>query len=169
MKTLHKVSDVLDKITLVIIGLLLTEMTVVYFAQVVARFAFNSGLYWSEEMVRYSCVVMIYLASASLFKRGGHVAITVLEEMLPRKARKYHFILMSLVSLVYMALVLVIGIQIMGSAVYQMSPNMRIPMNFIYLLFPISAVLMIIHTLSNLTDPESYRKFSDATQGEVAK
>lgn len=162
MRLLHKVSDMLEKVTQVIIGLLLVEMTVVYFAQVIARFAFNSGLYWSEELVRYSCVAMIYLASASLFKRSDHVAITVLEDMLPMNARKYQSAILALISLAYMALVLVIGLQILEVAAFQQSPNMRIPMSTVYLMFPISAGIMIIHAVSNITDRETYRKYDKA-------
>ena len=170
VKLLHKASDMLDKITLTVIGVLLVEMTIVYFAQVIVRFVFNSGLYWSEELVRYSCIALVYLASASLFKRSGHVAITVLEELLPSRAKRYQFILLSLISIAYMALVLIIGLQILEVAAFQQSPNMRLPMNFIYLLFPISAGIMIIHVVSNLFDRETYRKYDKAlSNGEVAQ
>lgn len=159
MKLLRKISDVLDTITKYIVAFLLLVMTVVFFAQVVARFVFNSGLYWSEELVRYSCIALIYFASASLFKASDQVAITVLEEMLPKKAKKYQYILLTLVNITYMALVFVIGIQILDMAAFQTSPNMQLKMSIVYLLFPISMAIMIFHTVVNLLSHENYKKF----------
>lgn len=159
MKYIVKLSEALDKITKAAIALLLIEMTVVYFAQVVARFAFNSGLSWSEEMVRYSCIAMIFLAAASLFRAVDHIAITILEELLPKPVRKYQFAIVTLINLVYMAMLLVFGLQILPMAALQLSPNMQIPMNIIYLLFPISAALMIIHAIALLVDRQTYEKY----------
>jgi TRAP-type C4-dicarboxylate transport system permease small subunit len=172
MKLLRKISDVLDSITKYIIAFLLIVMTVVFTAQVVARFIFNSGLYWSEELVRYSCIALIYFASASLFKANDQVAITVLEELLPMKARKYQYIFLTLVNLAYMALVLVIGIQILDVATFQTSPNMQVRMSIVYLLFPISMAIMLFHTVVNLLSRETYRKYDNNPQEkleEVAK
>lgn len=170
MKTLLKIGEFLNKITMVIISVLLMLMTVVYFAQVIARFVFNSGLAWSEELVRYSCIAMIFFASAALFKALDHVAITVLEEALPNTARKYLFVLLTLINLVYMAIVFVIGVQILEVAAFQKSPNMQIPMNILYLLFPISYAIMIYHTVVNLINRATYKRFEkSAAAGEVAQ
>lgn len=166
MKVLLRIGDVLDTITKYLIGFLLMVMTVVYFAQVVARFVFNSGLYWSEELVRYSCIAMIFFASASLFKANDHVAITVLEEALPKKFRKYQYIFLALINIIYIAIVFVIGIMILDPSSYQSSPNMQIPMNIVYLVFPISMGIMLYHTVVNLFNRATYVKYKDV---EVSK
>jgi len=170
MKILRRISDVLDSITKVIIAVLLIVMTVVFFAQVVARFVFNSGLYWSEELVRYSGIALIFFAAASLFKANDHVAITVVEEMLPKAGRKVQYALLALINILYMALVLVIGIQILEVASYQQSPNMQLPMNVVYLLFPISMAISLVHAVTNLLSRETYRKYDTQDKiEEVAK
>lgn len=163
MKVLLKISDIIEKITKLIIAVLLIEMTIVYFAQVVARFVFNSGLSWSEEMVRYSCIAMVFFAAASLFKANDHVAITVIEELLPRKAKLVQFLILTLINIVYMVIVFVFGIGILEPAAYQSSPNMQIPMNIIYLLFPISMAISLFHTIVNLLNRETYKKYENDT------
>jgi TRAP-type C4-dicarboxylate transport system permease small subunit len=161
MNILQKTSDVLDKITKYIVAFLLATMTIVYFAQVVARFVFNQGIYWSEELVRYSCIFMVYLAAASLFKEDNHVAITALEELLPKKLQKCLYILISLINLTYMIFVFIIGVEILKVSAFQTSPNMQIKMSIVYLIFPISMALMFLHTIVNLFNRHTYIAYKD--------
>ncbi len=161
MKVLLKVSEILDKITKIIIGFLLIEMTIVYFAQVVARFVFNSGLAWSEELVRYSCVALVFFASASLFKANDHVAITVVEEMLPKKVKLVQFLMLAAVNLIYLVVMFVFGLGILVPAANQISPNMQLPMNLVYLLFPISFGITLFHSIVNLLNKGTYAKYQD--------
>lgn len=126
----------------------LALMTVILFSQVVARYVFSSGLSWAEEMVRYLCVWMIFLGASCATKNGSQIAVTALEEALPSAPRKILTIFQHIIVAIYTVLVTWIGYLALHFASMQSSPNMRIPMNIIYSVIPISMVIMILHLLS---------------------
>lgn len=56
----------------------------------ILRYAFNSPLQWSFELVRYYLMVVgIYFAVSATFTKGDHVSITLFRDMLPRRARNW--------------------------------------------------------------------------------
>ena len=142
---MRKIMNVLDKGCqwIVIVGL--AVMTVVLFAQVTARYVFGSGISWSEELARYIMVWVVYIGAAVVYKDNSHISVTVLEEVLGARACKFLKILQKLISIAFMGLVGWWSIGMMEFAALQTSPNMLIPMNYIYLVFPVSSVLIVLH------------------------
>lgn len=67
---------------------LVSAMTLVLFAQVVARYVFQNSITWSEELARYLFIWMNFLLLGSVTLRGRHLSVDILEERLSVKARK---------------------------------------------------------------------------------
>lgn len=77
-----------DTVLGVCIAVCLAAMAVLVFGNVVLRYAFNSGITWSEEMSRYFFVFMIFLGSVSAALLGKHISVDLLVERLaPGAAR----------------------------------------------------------------------------------
>ena len=149
---MRKVMNVLDKCCqwVVIVGL--AVMTVVLFAQVTARYVFGSGISWSEELARYIMIWVVYIGAAVVYKDNSHISVTVLEEIFNPQARRILAVIQKLVSIGFMGLVGWWSIGMMEFAALQTSPNMLIPMNYIYLVFPISSVLTVLHLSISIYD-----------------
>jgi TRAP-type C4-dicarboxylate transport system permease small subunit len=152
MKALRTVLDYIDKCChwFIIIGL--TIMTLVLFAQVAARYFFNSGLSWSEELSRYIMIWVVYLGAAVVYKDNSHISVTALEETLGAQARLYLNLFQKAVSMVFIGLVGWYSSLTLEFAAMQTSPNMLIPMNYVYMVFPISSVLIILHLIISIID-----------------
>lgn len=55
--------------------------------EVVARYFFSAPVWWANETVSYALCVGVFLAMPEVTRRHGHVAVTVIPEMLPRRPR----------------------------------------------------------------------------------
>lgn len=149
MKTIDKILDIIDKMCQYISGLLLVGMLFSLSVQVISRYIFNTGFAWTEESARYMMVMMVFIGAVVCTKQGIHVAVDAIEEMFPKTVPVLKTIQLILM-LIYCGVVFKYGIEIQSTAAMQTSPNMKIPMNYIYMVFPIAMVLIAIYTLRRL-------------------
>lgn len=62
--------------------ILLVLILVLTFAQVVARFLFDSPFFWTEELARYSYVWLGFIAATAVMARGTHITVVLGERRL---------------------------------------------------------------------------------------
>ena len=67
--------------------LLLAVMVAVILAQVWWRYVLDSPLSWPEEAARAAMIWMMALVAPTAYRRAGFVAIDLVPDMLPRRAR----------------------------------------------------------------------------------
>lgn len=84
----------------VAIALLLAAMVILVFANVILRYALNSGLTISEEMSRLAFVWLIFLGAAVALREHSHIGIDTMIRALPPRIAKacvlFGYLLMSL-------------------------------------------------------------------------
>lgn len=91
---------------------LLALMTILTFAQVVLRYAFNSGLVWSLEATTYMFAALVLFGMSYGVRTQTHIAVDMLARRLPKRARK-------IVNLVAIAACLAYALLMLyGSAVF---------------------------------------------------
>jgi TRAP-type C4-dicarboxylate transport system permease small subunit len=83
MKVLKWLDSYLEEVLLTV---LLIGIVVVMTAQVVARYAFNSPLSWSEELAKYLLVWSCFLSISYCVKKRISIKIDQFQNMLPEKA-----------------------------------------------------------------------------------
>lgn len=156
MNLMINISNIIDKLIRQLIAILLILMTIILFSQVISRYIMGTGLTWSEEIVRYLCIWMVFLGATCAQKDGSQIAVTALEEMLPRLPQNILTWVQKIIVIIYSGLVMWIGFGTLEVASMQASPNMRIPMNYVYLVIPVSMIIMLIHLAALLlTDLKS--------------
>jgi len=139
----------LDRCTCVACVALFMAILVVMVLQVTFRYALNTPLTWTEEMARYLYIWACYLGAPVALRRGNHVTIVFVLERLPRGLSR-------LVALGCQALALVFFLQlaIQGAILVARSHTVEaitvpIPWSVIYLVAPVSALLMILETIES--------------------
>jgi TRAP-type C4-dicarboxylate transport system permease small subunit len=55
--------------------------------EVVARYFFGAPVWWANEVVSYALCIGVFLGMPEVTRRNGHVAVTVIPEILPLKYR----------------------------------------------------------------------------------
>jgi len=151
VKWLHKLSNLLERITLLFLALAMAVMVVVVFAQVVARLTAGS-IKWSEELARYLMVYLTYVGASVGVKRKSHIAIEFINGKLPRKAEDTVDIVANLLCLVCCVAILFYGIKLVNLTMAQKTPAMRIPMGIAYFSMVLGSALMIVHFITNTVD-----------------
>lgn len=151
MSYIRAFSDFLGRVLEVLIVVLISVMTVLMFAQVLGRYVFKNGLYWAEELSRFSMVYLVYLGAAIASKNHDHISVTILDELLQKKAGyTLYRTLIALINLAFLAIVSIIGLKSLAMVRAQTSPNMGIPMSIAYAAIPIGSILMMLYVILEL-------------------
>lgn len=127
-----------------IVIVLMLVMTVTVFLQIVFRYVFNIPLGWSEEMARFSFVWVSFFGASALMRVREHVNVTVFVDNFPPRLRAVCVLVANLCALAFAYYFVVGGIALTTNEWAQLAPAMQIPMGWVYMVIPISAVLMAI-------------------------
>ncbi|WP_286885758.1 TRAP transporter small permease [Aneurinibacillus sp. UBA3580] len=129
----------MDKISKFLHGLLnvfmagaLVIMVVLVFGNVVLRYAFNSGITWSEEMSRYLFVWLTFLGAIGALKEHEHLGVDMLVKRLPVKAKKAVLIISDLLMLGVLVLVLDGSWKMTLINMDSKAPATGLPLSFVY-------------------------------------
>ena len=128
---LKKIWDNLEEF---IIVPLIFAMSIIIFVQVIARYVFQNSLTWSEEMARYMFVWLVYFSVSYTARREKHIRIDAAINLYPKKMRPYVELLSEIIVLCFAIFIAITGYTVFGKIAWsgQMSPAMRIPMQFVY-------------------------------------
>ncbi len=120
--------------------------------QVLFRFVFQMPVAWTDETAKYSFIWLLFIGAAEAAKRGGHIRIDILENLIKNaKAR-------SVLKNVAMAIFLIFSIAatIVGAMVClrtlerpQMTPVLRISYAWVSLSLPVGMGLTSFRLIQN--------------------
>lgn len=142
----------LDWLTL----LLLTILLLVVGAQIFARYVLNHSLFWSEELARYLFIYLVFVGSAIVLRRNGHIQVSFFVEQLPPGGRRAAAILSDLLLLGFTGIVLIQSVRLAAMVWTVPTAAMLVPWTLVYLgiVLGMGAMLVaVLHSLwSHLTD-----------------
>lgn len=125
-------------------------MLLLVFAQVITRYCFNYTPYFGEELARYLFVWVVFLSLPLVARYGGHMAIETLTSRAKGSFLKSLNIIADIFSIVFLAIMVVCGIQMVIRTNYQTSPALMIPMSWVYVVIPFGCAVMLLYVLRNL-------------------
>ncbi len=146
VKAVHKLSDALDKVMGYVIFVLLLLMVIITGAQIVCRIFFKS-LQWSEEATRYLLIWCSMLGAGCVYKHGGHISVTVLQDVMPEKVKRIMQLLVHALCFALCILVVYYGYRYFGKQGTQLSASLRWPMRYVYLGIDFGCAFMAVHAL----------------------
>ena len=125
---------------------LLAVIFVVMVLQVSCRYVLGSPLVWSEEVARYLYIWVCFLGAPIALRRGNHIAITLFVDWLPAKLIR-GIAIFWLVELAIQGAILAVRSHTL------IAITIPVPWSLIYLVVPISAVLMMLETVEAVWIP----------------
>jgi TRAP-type C4-dicarboxylate transport system permease small subunit len=132
----------------IVAGVFMVLMSLSTFANVVARYVFNSPIQWAEEFSRYAFIWVVFMGAAVCTKRNRHIAIDSLLQILPAPMQRVFRLLVDVCILGLMVVIVYYG-GILTSAATQTTATLKIPQYVVYLVVPASAALIFLHTLGD--------------------
>lgn len=147
MRAIIKINEFINLVSKYLLITMFAVITVIYSSQIIARYFMGTGLHWAEEFVRYVDVAMVVLGAGVLARKNGHINVSAMESIIPKKKHKYLFLIQNILTIIFYGISIVLGIQFMKLAGTQISTNMRIPMKLVYSVFPISYVVLVFNAI----------------------
>jgi len=132
----------LDLILSVILGLIV----VVMFAQVIFRYAFNNSLTWSEEVVRFLFIWLVFIGASILIRDKWHIGVDFFVDLLPSGWKKRVQLMDTLLIVCFLIFLSISGFFWMYYTRGTVSSALGLPLNIIlYGALPISSLLGILY------------------------
>lgn len=137
---------ILDKIEEIVAAVCLSVMTVLAFANVVARYVFSASFSFSEEITTYLFVLLSLLGTAIAARRRAHLGLTILTDVVNPKIQRilhmigYLFAVAFTGAIFYYGILMVISQRQLG----QVTANMQWPEWVFGSFVPIGALFAMV-------------------------
>lgn len=162
-----KIDKILRTIEKYMIEVLFLAMIFVVLAAVFNRLTVNRQMAWSDEFSRYTFIWMAFIAAAYASGDKAHIGVTALLDILPKKVQHVLELILYLLCLAFSLAIFVFSIHIMKTQIAfgQLSPSMRLPMQYAYLGMTIGcgfmAIHYILHIINYFTAPRALKAKED--------
>lgn len=143
----------LTKVLEVICISLFIFITIIGLYQIITRYVFNSPSTISEELLTFSFTWMALLSAALVFGKREHMRMEFVANFFKGKAGIAISIISEVLVLIFAALVLVYGgMAITKLTALQVTASLGVPMSYIYVIVPISGVLIVLYNILNINE-----------------
>lgn len=145
--------NLIDSITRNSLIFLMGALVLVVVWQVFSRYVLNAPSTVTGELARFLLIWVSLLGAAYCSGQNEHIAINLLPSRLHSSNRRQLDILIRLIIIAFVLLVLVIGGGMLVYYTYsylQLTPTLQIPMALVYLVGPLSGLLIIYYKLMDI-------------------
>lgn len=152
------IRKLIDKILGMALSTIMAVMVINVLWQVFTRYVTGNPSSFTDELARYLMIWVGVLGAAYVSGRNLHVAIDILPGRAKPGTQKKLKTLVTFLVIIFVLLAFVIGgsrLVYLSYILGQQSPALRIPMAVVYLILPISGLLIIFYKLSDLLNRTS--------------
>ena len=123
--------------------------------QVITRFILEQPAEWSEVLIRFSLIWMVFLGIPTAFRLGSMVSVDVLYRALPRAPRRALETLIAIAGLVLLGVIFWVGIDYaMRGRVQTIIGLESFSMMWAYAALPVGAAFAMVGVIGNWLDPK---------------
>jgi len=151
MVLLHRISGVVNRWIEILLGSMGIGMAFIVALQVFCRYVLNHSLFWSEELARILLIWLTFLGATAAYQRKVHPTIDIISLRVNERLQIYLKIAVYLVSILFFIIMIIHGFQFAYFARLQISPALHLPKWLIYAAVPVSGMLFLLHSLSQLS------------------
>lgn len=150
MKRILKFLD--EKLELTIAVILMFILVILAAWSVLSRFVFNSSLAWSEELIRYVFIFMIYMAASAAVIHDQHARVEIVDLVLPPAVLKWLNVVLKIGWAMFSLFISANSITLVQKtfSLHQKSPTLGIEMGYIYLVLPVCFFMMTFRIIQNI-------------------
>jgi C4-dicarboxylate transporter DctQ subunit len=167
MHFLRRLNEYSHSFEEILIGAMLATASVILFANVVARYVFNWGVPWVEELVRYEIIWMVFIGGSVAARKGVHIGVDILVNFSPPALRRPIALAINAISFVFCMFLVVLGgdLVVQTRMFGQVTPALEVPMWVVQTAIPLGGGLMAVRFLQRIIT--SWRGGDDAVSVET--
>ncbi len=146
------IRNMIDRVVRLILVLLMSVIVLDVLLQVVSRYLFQSPLGFTDELAGFLLIWIGLMGAAYATGEKQHLAIDLISHKFTSSRRKYLEVLVSFFVCLFALAVLVVGglWLVYTSFLYgQLSAALEVPLGYVYLVAPLSGLLIIYYTIDN--------------------
>lgn len=146
----------LDKYSLLEERILIISLafnTLLVFFQIIMRTVFNTSLSWSEELSRYIFIWQIWIGTSVAYSHQAHIQVDLIYSIIKsKKGQEIIKIIVDILWLSFNIFLVVAGFKLCKSMQLRnvLSSGMRVPLVYIYLVLPLSSLVLSIKIIDSL-------------------
>lgn len=150
-----------------VLSLILVSMTLLVFVEVVARFGFNTGIHWAQEVTLLLAAWFVLLGASYGVKVGAHIGVDVFVKLLPHKVARFVTLLAIGLCLVYCGLffygswIYLAKMKSIGIEMDDLPIPKWIPMSILVIGFGLLAIRFLQHGWKVITNQVEGFDFAD--------
>ena len=148
-----KLRLMIDRILANFLVFIMAVMVLNVLWQVASRFIFGSPSSFTDELARYLMIWIGILGAAYVSGRNMHVAIDVLPSRLSSKTQRQLKLIVRILIILFCLGAMVIGgsrLVYITHVLDQNSPALQVPLSVVYLVLPISGLLIMYYKISDI-------------------
>ncbi len=139
-----RVAQGIEQLLDALLAIMLFIMVVAISYQIFGRYVLGRAPSWGEELARYLMVWVTMLGSAAELRKGGHITVTTLADMLGPKGRRILLAVRDVALVATCGLLINAGIDLAMLLHRQSSPAFEIPMSIPYAAQPVGFALILL-------------------------
>ncbi|MGF1561101.1 MAG: TRAP transporter small permease [Geminicoccaceae bacterium] len=141
-------------------------LALVVFLQFFTRYVLNDSLGWTEEIARYLLIAVTFMGSILALRRGTHIAVEAVRNMMPPRLRAIMAYAEQVVSVTFFVLIAWITIKLAQRSSYQKMVSIELPKSVVYWGVAICLLFMAAIALWRFIDLVRHREHAkDARTG----
>jgi len=145
MRNVAKALDRLNQWVFNMIAVIFGVVSLLTLYQVFARYVLKDPLVWSEEVIRYFIIWIVFLGMAVAVRKGLLISVEIVQHNVPRKVRKFMGLLTVLVNMFFLLILIVYGFGIMDNLAGQTTGSIEIPVSWTYAAIPVGSVIAFLN------------------------
>ena len=149
MKLRNIVDKILERAVVILMGALVLDVL----WQVASRYLFQDPSSFTDELAGFLLIWVGLLGAAWAAGMKQHLAIDLLSQKLSPERRKYLYILVNILVMLFALAVMVVGgIWLVYTRFYlgQISAAMQIPLGYVYFVVPLSGFLIMYYSIDEI-------------------
>ncbi len=157
MKVFKKIMNALGYVESALQVIIGVVITVVAFANVMARYVFHSKLAYTEELTVNIFVLMIMCGCALCAREGGLISLSLVFDSVGKLGKKIMAVIFTVVNIAFYCVLGWTGWEkVVALKLFEANPKLTasllIPEGLFMLAIPVGCVLLILHTVEYLLD-----------------
>ncbi|AUP77550.1 TRAP transporter small permease [Flavivirga eckloniae] len=152
-----KIRDKIDKVLGNILAFIMAVMVINVLWQVFTRFIMGSPSSFTDELARYLMIWVGVLGAAYVSGKKMHVAIDLIPRKLNKKNQIKLKLFVNILIILFCLTALVVGgirLVYITYVLEQYSPALQIPLALVYLVIPISGIIIIYYKVSDIINKQ---------------
>jgi len=148
----QSIERVLSKIETTFLASVMIFSSLLLFFNVIMRYIFHNAIYWAGELSCYLMVWLIFVGSSQVVKEEGHISVSLLSDLVPKKVRRYLQCFVTIFSLFFCIILTFYSFEhvVQTKDSHQISPALEMPMWIAYLSIPVGSALTSFRYIQHL-------------------